>query len=275
MQWATVLRQELSARNQQIAIKSGSVHEVTAGEIPSVIFGSGQACQHGNFHPVSYRNICANPAWARRLAKVHTASRRAVKAGSWRWRELDCANSSDALLMNIFCYRRRVNPTLGSLLGVPCGLTPEFGFRPGVPLHKGRIDRTEIDMKLGELMVEAKLTETDFQMAPEKMIERYRDIDEVFDIQELPRCGDLVSGYQLIRGVLAANATGGSFCVLCDTRRPDLIENWYSVMRTVRNCALRCRLQLLTWQELAASMPSSLQHFLDTKYGISPGEQLV
>jgi hypothetical protein len=79
----------------------------------------------------------------------------------------------------------------------------------------------------------------------------------------------IVSGYQLIRGVLAAYATGGSFCVFCDARRPDLIENWYPVMRAVRSCVLRCRLQLLTWQELAAVLPKSMQKFLAAKYGIT------
>ena len=118
-------------------------------------------------------------------------------------------------------------------------------------------------------MVEAKLTETDFQTAPARMIERYRDLDEVFDREELMMSGDVIRGYQLIRGVLAAHATGGSFCVLCDARRPDLIENWYWVMRAARSCVLRCRLQLLTWQELAAVLPRSLQKFLAEKYGIA------
>jgi hypothetical protein len=67
------------------------------------------------------------------------------------------------------------------------------------------------------------------------MIERYRDLDEVFDREELTMSRDVVCGYQLIRGVLAAHATGGSFCVLCDARRPDLIEKWYSVI-AVCNC---------------------------------------
>jgi hypothetical protein len=125
-------------------------------------------------------------------------------------------------------------------------------------------------MKLGDLLVEAKLTETDFQTAPARMIERYRDQAEVFDSGELMRFGDVVPGYQLIRGVLAAYTTGGSFCVFCDARRPDLIENWYSVMRAVRSCVLRCRLQLLTRQELAAVLPKSLQKFLAAKYGIVP-----
>jgi hypothetical protein len=268
MQGAGNLRRELSVRGQLIAAANGSLHELTTGEMPSVIFGRNENRQHGNFYPASWRNICANPQWASRLAKVHTASRRARPQAAWRWKELDCANSSDALLMNIFCCRRSIaNRDLCSMLGVPSGLMPQFGFRPGIPLRNGKTDRTEIDMKLGDLMVEAKLTETDFQTAPAKMIERYRDLDEVFDPAEL-RISEVVPNYQLIRGVLAASATGGSFCVLCDARRPDLIENWYSVVRAVRNCAMRIRLKLVTWQELHATLPLRVQRFLETKYGI-------
>jgi hypothetical protein len=80
---------------------------------------------------------------------------------------------------------------------------------------------------------------------------------------------DVIPNYQLIRGVLAAYATGGSFCVLCDARRPDLIEDWYSIMRAVRSRVLRCRLQLLTWQELTAMLSRSLHRFLAEKYGIT------
>ena len=195
-------------------------HPEVTGEMRSFIFGPSESCQHGNFHPASYRNIGANPAWARRLTKVHTGSRKALPTAAWRWMELDCANSSDALLMNIFCYRRTVaNHALSSLLGVAPGLVPEFGFRPRIPLRNGKTDRTEIDMKLGDLMVEAKLTETNFQTAPAGMIERYRDVEDVLDLTELPRSGDAFPCYQLIRGVLAACATGGSFCVFCDARR--------------------------------------------------------
>jgi hypothetical protein len=271
MRWAGNLRRELSVRGQQIAGMNGSLHELTLADVPSVIFGCSESREHGNFYPASYRNICANPEWARRLAKVHTGSRRASPRAGWRWRELDCANSSDALLMNIFCSRRTVsNRALSSMLGVSSGNVPQFGFRPAIPLRSGRSDRTEIDVKLGDLMVEAKLTETNFQTVPARMIERYRDLDEVFDREELMMSRDVIRSYQLIRGVLAAHATGGSFCVLCDARRPDLIENWYAVMRAVRSCVLRCRLQLLTWQELTAVLPRSLQRFLAAKYGITP-----
>jgi hypothetical protein len=43
-------------------------------------------------------------------------------------------------------------------------------------------------------------------------------------------------------------------------------------MRAVRSCILRCRLQVLTWQELAGVLPRPLQKFLRTKYGITPAQ---
>jgi hypothetical protein len=65
MGWVGDLRRgELSTRNQQIATTNGSLHEITASETPSVIFGRSENHGHGNFYPASYRNICANPEWA-------------------------------------------------------------------------------------------------------------------------------------------------------------------------------------------------------------------
>jgi hypothetical protein len=102
------LRNELSFRNLQLATTTGSLHELTTSEVPSVIFGRSDDGQHGNFHATSYRNIRSNPAWARRLTKVHTSSRKAKPRAEWRWMELDCSNSSDALLMNIGARLRTV-----------------------------------------------------------------------------------------------------------------------------------------------------------------------
>jgi hypothetical protein len=127
---------------------------------------------------------------------------------------LDCANSSDALLMNIFCHRRTVaSRDLSSMLGIAPGLAPAFGFRPGIPLRNGRTDRTEIDMKLRGTPGRGEADGGGFSKSPCANDERYRDIDEVFAFRELKKSGDVVSGYQLIRGVLAAHATCGSFCI--------------------------------------------------------------
>jgi hypothetical protein len=124
-------------------------------------------------------------------------------------------------------------------------------------------------MKLGSLLVESKLTESDFQTKAAEAVEGYRDFREVFDRRMLPRSGNKYSSYQLIRNVLAAHALGLSFCVLLDARRPDLIEAWYAVMRCVRKAELRTRCQVLTWQELSESLPQHLQRFLRDKYGIA------
>jgi hypothetical protein len=271
-----------------------------------------------------------------------------------RWRELDSCMSSDALLMNIFCAPGVAESTLvRDALGVEEDVAPVFGWKARVPLERfqssrgvsgpakggvfsrktplgspvpgksnsgtaeanGRFDRTEIDMRFGSLLVEAKLTEAGFQSRAAPVVEAYRDFDTVFDRDLLPRTeiattrwieagefpenqsqeleslvGDPAlfsavetsfrapgesgyASYQLIRGVLAAHAAECCFCVLHDERRPDLREEWYQVMAAVRSAALRVRLKVLTWQELAALLPNALQDFLDQKYGIvAPGE---
>jgi hypothetical protein len=261
---------ELSYRALSLAGSEKLLHEVTDGEIPSVIFGKDEMGRHGNFHAASYERICSNSQWARRLQKVHTASKKSRCLANWRWMELDCANSSDALLMNIFCHPGTLlDGRVADLLGVETDAVPEFGFKPRTPLHAGKRDSTEIDMRIGNLLVEAELTEGDFQWAKSPMIDRYRDLEELFCRDELPVWNDRHSGYQLIRGTLAAHATGSSFCVMCDARRTDLIEGWYSVMRAVRFAELRCRLKILTWQELAAVLPGELRSFLESKYGIT------
>jgi hypothetical protein len=233
-----------------------------------------------------------------------------------RWRELDSCMSSDALLMNVFCTPGVVeSAAVRRALGIDADTVPEFGWRARAPLKNGLADRTEVDMRLGSLLVEAKLTEADFQTCKAEAVESYRDFDAVFDRDLLPRTPvalgrrkdevefpedysqeyepvvieyDVVAvplrrqvvvvesgyaSYQLIRNTLAAYAQGCSFCVVHDERRPDLREAWFKVMAAVRSADLRVRLQVLTWQELAALLPEELQIFLDLKYGIvAPGK---
>jgi hypothetical protein len=173
--------------------------------------------------------------------------------------------------MNIFCHpgvtkRRELN----LLLGTEADDIPEFGFRPHVPLIRDLVERTEVDMKLGGVLFEAKLTEGDFQVQDAELVEQYRGLKEVFDCRKLPRRGRKYISYQLLRNVLAAYALEMSICVLLDARRPDLLEHWYRIMRCVRSTSLRTRSKVLMWQELADCLPPALQEFLDVKYGIVP-----
>ena len=156
------------------------------------------------------------------------------------------------------------------MLGTEIGDLPEFGFKPRVPLFSGLIERTEIDMKLGSVLFEAKLTEADFQSQSAVIVEGYRDLEEVFEVDDLPRRGQKYVSYQLLRNVLAAHALDLSFCLLLDARRPDLIEDWYEILRCIRPSELRNRCKVLTWQGVVQFLPQRLQKFFDLKYGIVP-----
>lgn len=248
----------------------GRAHELTRGA--AVVFAP-DGPRHGNFVDASYRRILAREDWARRLQKVHTAKRQAKATGADEqvrvWRELDAATSSDALLMNVFCYPQVWTEGLRALLGVADGERVEFGVRSQARLERGLVNTTEIDMRVGDLLVEAKLTEADFQCAPLRLVERHVDFDVVFDRERLETTRRGVRSYQLVRGVLAAYAARGRFCVICDGRRADSIADWFRVMRAVKSLEVQAGLRLATWQEMAAVVPRGLREFLAAKYGIA------
>lgn len=267
----SALRRELSARNLQRA--SAFEHETTWGEVPSVVYAEAEDGSHGNFFPASYRRILAHPEWCLRLEKAYSASRRIAYADRRQRRELDCAASSDALLMNVFCHPTVLRSTrLQALLGVDCVTKPEFGVRARIPLLGGYEDRTELDMVLScadcDLLVEAKLSETDFQAARPDLLARYQGFAETFDVDLLSRRRGLFLSYQLLRSVLVAAHRAARFAVVLDSRRTDLIEDVFLVYRAVLSSELRSRLHVITWQEIAACVPRTLQRFLADKYGI-------
>jgi restriction endonuclease-like protein len=269
--FSAALRSELRARNFAFAKKHELAHKESYGSAPVIVYEPfGEPERHGNFFEASYSALPANPNWAKRLEKIHPQGRTSLPKSERRWRELDSSMSSDALLLNVFCCPGTLNWGVRSLLGVDDESRPEFGVKARVPLTSGRFDRTEVDMRIGSLLVEAKLTESDFQQKSKPVLEGYRDFRITFDRKLLPQTKDTYLAYQLIRNVLAASAMECSFCVLLDERRPDLREQWYAVMRAVRSADLRVRCKVLTWQELSEALPDDLSVFLDEKYGIVP-----
>ena len=267
-----MLRQELSGRNRSYAALNVLPHVTSYGDQPVVVYQLSECGRyHGNFISASYRAMVRKAEWRKRLEKVHAQGRRSLPNKDGLWRELDSSTSSDALLMNIFCYPRLVwRCKVCGILGIELGSCPEFGFRPRVPLLSGATERTEIDMKLGNFLFEAKLTESDFQAQRAELVEGYKDLKEVFECRQLPRRGEKYVSYQLIRNVLAVHALGLDFCTLLDARRPDLLEDCYKVICCVRSADLRARCKVLTWQELATFLPRTLRTFLGEKYGIIP-----
>jgi hypothetical protein len=270
MNYAGSLRRELSQRAERYARTHGLPHCLSYGTSTVCFERYCNDSRHGNFLPSTYKAILRNLNWRRRLQKVHAQGRKSLpRYEDGIRRELDACTSSDALLMNVFC-----NPgvfgdgRVGSMLDVGPRVIPEFGFRARVPLANGKFDRTEVDMRIGDLLIEAKLTESDFQRAPKAVVRAYRDFSEVFDCEDLPQTERDFLSYQLIRNVLAAHASGCAFCVLTDARRPELIEAWYGVMKCVRPVDLRICCKVLTWQELGKALPRGLREFLGEKYGI-------
>jgi hypothetical protein len=178
--------------------------------------------------------------------------------------------------MSVFCYPGLLHSSrCRALLGLEGRQCPVFGVFPRLSRTDALVDATEIDMQIGDLFVEAKLTEADFQSAAPALVESFTNLRSVFEAETLRRTpGGKYAQYQLIRGALAAYAAECRFCVLCDARRADLQERWLSVMRAVREASFRSRLTLLTWQELSAVAPRALQSWLAEKYGILPAEHL-
>jgi len=184
--YAGELRRELIEHTRLWA--RGRAHVESYGNPPVIAFVP-EDRRHGNFFDPSYAAIAARPDWMRRFDKIHAQGRSFPKAkDARRWRELDSSMSSDALLMNVFCAPAVAeSAAVRSFLGVDEAAVPVFGWKARVPLASGRFDRTEVDMRWGGLLVEAKLTEGDFQTRSAAVVEGYRDFDVVFDRDLLPR----------------------------------------------------------------------------------------
>ncbi len=267
LSYAAALRAELNQRALAYA-ESRGIPCTTSRGLTQLFEPAAQ--RHGNFLESTYAAIRRYPEWESRLFKVHTSSRDLPACERGTWRELDSACSSDALLMNIFCDPATLRTAgVRRLLGVDAGARAEFGFSPRVPLANGHGDTTEVDMRLGDLLVEAKLTESDFQRAPKSRLDDYNDFRDVFSRRELPQTRTHYAGYQLIRNILAAHQLDARFCLMHDARRPDLREDYYAILRAIRLPPLAARCSVLTWQELAAVLPPKLQAFLEEKYGIA------
>lgn len=265
------LRTDLNQRAEAYAQRHAIPYVLSLGQSPTLLFEPyDDGRRHGNFLPGTYGAMLAHDPWKRRLDKRHPMFKRMPRNERGHWNELDSSTSSDALLMNAFCYPGTLrNGRVAKRLGEEPDAQPHFGFKARVPLANGHTDRTEVDLRLGDLLIEAKLTENGFQRKKKSVVEGYRAFAEIFDRKRLPQTHDEYLSYQLIRNVLAAHATGCSFCVLCDDRRADLKDAWAEVLQCVRIGDLRRRSKLLTWQELASELPVTLQEFLEEKYGIA------
>ena len=220
---------------------------------------------NGNLLKTSYDSIMNKTNWKKRLEKSHSHFPNSdVK-------ELDSSNSSDALLMNIFCH-----PELNKWKSIKklfnfedtIEIIPDFGYKPGVKKDGGKPDNTEIDMKLDSIYIESKLTESDFTKKEKIIVESYDNFEEVFEKNCLEQDSNKYFNYQLIRNILAAYQDKYNFILLCDARRPDLVRDFYLTVRCVKDVSLRSKCNIIFWQEVCKCVGGNLKPFLIKKYGL-------
>lgn len=123
-------------------------------------------------------------------------------------------------------------------------------------------------MRLGNIFVEAKLTEGKYGPKDKDVVRRYKDFDKIFKVDKLRQTTTRYYSYQLIRNILAAYHYHYSFFFLCDERRPDLRGEYQTVCNAIRCETLRLRCSVILWQEMASVIPGELKIFLSEKYGI-------
>jgi hypothetical protein len=121
-------------------------------------------------------------------------------------------------------------------------------------------------MLLGDTLVEAKLTESDFTSRSKAHVFRYSAMREVFDVECLPTDEEHFHGYQLIQNVLAAAQHRKRFFVLLDYRRPDLLNQWWQVHSAISSSETRGRCGVRFWQRLAAAADPHHRDLLKQKY---------
>ncbi len=210
------------------------------------------------FHPESLSNIRKTPEWEKRTQKAHQNVPEVL--------EMQSSNSSDALLMNVFCH-----PSIKKWKGIKQVFGNElesikFGV-PGAVRKNGHQDSTEIDMVLSGVFCEAKLTEDDFTQKSSEVVEDYDELKSTFHDEALPRVGTDYDNYQIIRNLLAAKQHDCSHILICDGRRPDLIRRYFTVVSCLRKIEWRKRCQVVLWQEIVAACGVDLREWVEEKYG--------
>lgn len=266
--YSKLLRKQLTTLAKQYADHEDRKYGYNAGisKVPqsAIIFDK----TGDNFTYEAWETIKNNPYYFSRTQKAHSSFDQTNPK-----EEMQSSNSSDALLMNIFCDRfMKTSKGLLKLLNVGDLGKLTFGYSPGVALMKNGVDKTEIDLYIldgdKKIFCESKLTETDFVFKPLSEFQRYKDFEAVFDSTKLPVYREFVGNYQLVRNILAAYQFNASFYLFIDARRPDLAKSFYQTLRCVKDIDLRTRCEVFYWQDLAAVAYADLRHFLQEKYAL-------
>jgi len=208
-----------------------------------------------NFNRKSFNEIKKVDNWEKRLNKRHSY----FKDGTL---EMQSCNSSDALLMNIFCYPKLKDwKGVSDLLEIDFTEDIIFGYDP--KFENEYNNRTEIDLKIGKVIFEAKLTEQDFTSKSIDIVNKYNNFTTVFDQDFLSIKRGTLDNYQLIRNVLAADKHDFRFILLLDQSRIDLMRSLFSITKAIKDVSLRNKIGYITWQELVDSCGKDLKEYIE------------
>lgn len=209
-----------------------------------------------NFYPETFANICDKIDYKKRLDKPHS------KVPNFK--EMQSSNSSDALLINFFIHPKiREWKSLRDLISINQSDDIEFGWNPQFDNEANH--KTEIDMKIGNSIFEAKLTEKDFTSKELQIVLGYSNVENIIDLKVLTN-NNIVSNYQLIRNLLTAEKHGFKFNLLIDETRIDLIREFYKVKCAIKVNSLLDNFNFITWQEISNCVGVDLKNYITEKY---------
>jgi hypothetical protein len=212
-----------------------------------------------NFHKQSFKEISKNEKWKKRTEKSHPKVENTF--------EMQSSNSSDALLMNIFCFPKIFNwKGVQQILQISQPVSIEFGWNPNC-FENEKGSKTEIDLKINDTIFEAKLTEQNFQPKDEENVVKYTDLTNVFHTDLLPYKKDKYATYQLIRNILTLTYYEKlNFVLLVDSSRIDIIRDLYDTVNAIKCPYLRKRIRFISWQELIDVCGDELKNYITKKY---------
>lgn len=209
-----------------------------------------------SFYPDTFTSICDNIDYKKRLDKPHS------KVPNFK--EMQSSNSSDALLMNFFAHPGiKEWKSLRDLISINKSDNIEFGWNPEFSNETSH--KTEIDMKIGNSIFEAKLTEKDFTSKELQVVLEYSNVENIIDLQVLTN-KNVVSNYQLIRNLLTAEKYDYKFNLLIDESRIDLIREFYKVKSSIKASYLSDNFNFITWQEISNCVGIDLKNYITEKY---------
>lgn len=225
-----------------------------------------------SFQKDSFSNIKSNKNYNDRTQKKHSK----VQTKNAGILEMQSSNSSDALAMNIFCHPNFSKwEKMKKLFQVNEFTSIDFGHKAKVDKTINNIkkkDNTEIDVFInGNIFIECKLTEKDFSSKKMDIVEHYSEFRNVFHKEKLLQTKTYYENYQLIRNILAANQHNAQFILICDMRRPDLVESYHQTLTCIKDeyLELKNNCKIIYWQDLAQVVGDELKVFLNEKYGIN------